>query len=241
MERIVAENWGVLMSAPVAFVAALGLGAAVGWIVVGLIYNQRLTHYQELIANYRDVLDEKLPSRALRPFPIKRSKQMSFGLVLIFVGLSAAVAGAVLISLDRSPSPTKTSEATNVAPKNLTVPTSPINIAASSAPRHVLNRTAGELFALYEGRTMLQADQLIEPYKGKWIEAQGGILQVIPNGTMGTTVVLKDGEKFINCQLDQRWNAQLLKLANGDQLKITGKIGPSQNGQQLYLLECEII
>src|SRR5258708_7587969 len=105
MERIVAENWGVLVSAPVAFVAALCLGAGAGWIVVGLIYNQRLTHYQELIVNYRDVLDEKLPVRALRPFPIKRSKQMSFGLILIFVGIGAALIGAVLVLSDRSRSP----------------------------------------------------------------------------------------------------------------------------------------
>jgi hypothetical protein len=101
MERIVAENWGVLMSAPVAFVAALGLGMVAGWILVGLIYNQRLTHYQELIANYRDVLDEKLPIRALRPFPVRRTKKMSFGLILIFVGLGAALLGVLIISFEK--------------------------------------------------------------------------------------------------------------------------------------------
>jgi hypothetical protein len=105
MERIVIDNWGVLMSAPVAFIAALFLGAGAGWLVVGLIYNQRLTHYQELIANYRDVLDEKIPARALRPFPTKRSKQMSVGLVLIFAGIGAAFAGAIIVISDRSPPP----------------------------------------------------------------------------------------------------------------------------------------
>src|ERR1035438_844729 len=40
MERILADNWGVLVSGPVAFLAALCFGAIVGWIVVGLIYNQ---------------------------------------------------------------------------------------------------------------------------------------------------------------------------------------------------------
>jgi hypothetical protein len=105
MERIVIENWGVLMSAPVAFIAALLLGAGAGWLVVGLIYNQRLTHYQELIANYRDVLDEKIPTRALRPFPIKRSKRMTIGLVLIFAGIGAVFVGAIIVTSDRSPSP----------------------------------------------------------------------------------------------------------------------------------------
>jgi hypothetical protein len=105
MERTIADNWSVLVSAPVAFVAALCLGAVAGWAMIGLIYNQRLTHYQELIANYRDVLDEKLPTRALRPFPIKRSKQMSVGLILIFLGIGASLIGAILVFSDRSPSP----------------------------------------------------------------------------------------------------------------------------------------
>jgi hypothetical protein len=102
MERIIAENWGVLVSAPLAFLAALCFGAVIGWIVVGLIYNQRLTHYQELIANYRDVLEEKLPVRALRPFPAKHSKQMSIGLIVIFVGVGAVILGALIVMFDKS-------------------------------------------------------------------------------------------------------------------------------------------
>ena len=64
MERILVDNWGVLVNAPVAFLAALCMGVIIGWIVVGLIYNQRLTHYQELLANYREVLEDKLPASA---------------------------------------------------------------------------------------------------------------------------------------------------------------------------------
>jgi hypothetical protein len=111
MEKIVADNLDVLVRAPAAFIAALGLGVIAGWVAVGLIYNQRLTHYQELIDNYRDVLDEKLPVRALRPFPPKRSKQMSFGLILIFGGVGLALLGALIVALDRSGQPGKLSAA----------------------------------------------------------------------------------------------------------------------------------
>jgi hypothetical protein len=76
---------------------------------------------------------------------------------------------------------------------------------------------------------MLQADQLIELFKGKWIEAHGIIQQLIPDGTPGgATVVLKDGEKLINCRMGARWNSRLLAFSNGEELKIIGKMGPKR-------------
>jgi hypothetical protein len=102
--QALADKWDIIMMAPQAFLAAIGIGAIGGWLLVRIIYNNRLTHYQELIANYRDFLEDKIPARALRPFPIKRSKQMSLGLVFIFVGISAVIIGAVVVATDRSPS-----------------------------------------------------------------------------------------------------------------------------------------
>jgi hypothetical protein len=172
MERIVADNWSVLLGAPVAFVAALCLGAIACWIVVGLIYNQRLTHYQELIVNYQNVLEEKLSARALRPFPVKRSKQMSIGLILIFVGIAAALIGAVVIASDRSLPPlaqktpqTAAGTPTAIAPA-ITAPVLPTPPVLPST-REFTDRTPRELLALYDGRTPLQANPLIELFKGK--------------------------------------------------------------------------
>jgi hypothetical protein len=189
MERIVADNWSILVSAPVAFVAALCLGAIAGWIVVGLIYNQRLTHYQELIVNYQNVLEEKLPARALRPFPIKRSKQMSLGLLFILGGVTSVLLGAIIVSLDRSPPPsasadsTKNSVATNAPPPVPPVP--PVNLAnAEPEARDFIYQTPQYLMALYNGRTPLQADPLISPFKGKWIKAQGKIVTLFRMGCL---------------------------------------------------------
>jgi hypothetical protein len=246
MERIVAENWSVLTSAPVAFVAALCLGAVAGWIVVGLIYNQRLTHYQELIANYRDVLEDKLPARALGPFPTKRSKQMSFGLILIFVGIGAALIGAVVVASDRSPSPSApapkiaTGTAVAVAPA-IAAPVLPTAPAPPSA-REFTDRTPRELLTLYDGRTPLQANPLIEPFKGKWIKASGKILNLIPDGMPDTSIaVLRDGDRTIECRLGPQWSSHVFKLNKDDVLTVIGKIASHQNGSQLYLLECEIV
>jgi hypothetical protein len=43
------------------------------------------------------------------------------------------------------------------------------------------NRTSDELLSVYGGHTALQADKLIEPYKGMWIKAQGSIELVLPS------------------------------------------------------------
>lgn len=246
MERIVADNWSVLLSAPVAFVAALCLGAIACWIVVGLIYNQRLTHYQELIVNYQNVLEEKLPARALRPFPVKRSKQMSIGLVLVFVGITAALIGAVVIASDRSLPPL--AQQTPQPPAGMPTANAPSITAPVLPPPPVLpstreftDRTPRELLALYDGRTPLQANPLIEPFKGKWIKASGKILNLIPDGIPDASIaVLQDGNRTIECRLGPQWSKHVLKLNKDDVLTVIGKIAPHQNGSQLYLLECEI-
>jgi hypothetical protein len=241
MERIVAENWSVLMTAPVAFLAVLCLGGASVWIVVSLIYDQRLTHYQELIANYRDVLEEKLPVRALRPFPSKRSKKMSLGLILIFGGAVAVVIGALFVSLDRSPSPPKVVSFGPIQPTHPAVAAIPGAGSTADGPRQLLDRTPRELLALYEGRTPFQADPIIQPYKGRWIKAQGKIINLLPDGVPGRSIaVLQDGDVTIECRLDERWTNKIVKLNKGEILNVLGQIGPSQNGSQLYLVNCEI-
>ena len=225
---------------PIGFSAVLATGLFLGWLAARLIFNQRLTHHQELIANYRDVLEEKLPARSLRPFPAKRSKTMIFGLTLIFVGAAVVFAGALIVFF-QEPSPIRKVEPTarEAVPPNVTSPAPP---PAASANKVFIDKTARELLALYEGRTMLQADILIEPFKGKWIKVEGTILQLIPSGLPRlTTAVLRDGDKIINCGVGPDGNNRLLKLNTGDKLKAVGRIAPSQNGQQLYLLDCELV
>src|ERR1700722_3078521 len=101
--------------------------------------------------------------------------------------------------------------------------------------REYTNRTVQELLGLYKDKTAFQADKLMEPYKGMWIETEGIIVGVYPDGP-GAVVPLKNGDKMIECRFNAQWSRQLGRYNNGESLKVRGKISTTQNGQQLYLL-----
>ncbi|MEH2542828.1 hypothetical protein [Bradyrhizobium sp. AZCC 1699] len=100
--RIISDNLGVVMTAPLPFFVAFCSGIGVGWIVVGLIYTQRLAHQQDLIQNLRAVLEDKMPASVLGSALRVRTKRMAVGLTLIFVGLGVSLFGAVLVVLGGS-------------------------------------------------------------------------------------------------------------------------------------------
>ncbi len=122
-------------------------------------------------------------------------------------------------------------------------PSASSDTTATGQERKFTNRTPRELLALYEGRgrTALQADKLIDPYKGLWITVEAMVEQVIPD-TAGNTVVLRTqpARDLINARFSKEWDAQLSRINTGDQITIHGKISETQNGQQLYLVECEM-
>jgi hypothetical protein len=105
-----------------------------------------------------------------------------------------------------------------------------------ASDRKFTNRTIRQLRAIYEGRTRLQADAFMADEKGKLIETQG----IVVNVDSGM-VFLQNENDFIECRLGPEWNAKLSTLRQGDTVKIRGTIGPSQNGAQIYLQECEIL
>ena len=94
--------------------------------------------------------------------------------------------------------------------------------------------------ALYEGRTPLQADKLIEPFKGLWIHAEAKIKLLAPDNVGSVAAIYGDGVS-IECRFGPQWNTPLARCDNGDTIKVIGRINESQNGQQLYLRECELL
>jgi hypothetical protein len=104
-------------------------------------------------------------------------------------------------------------------------------------------RTVRELRAFYEGRTRLQADAFMADEKGKLIETEGTVIN-IDNG-MALLEVGKEQHggmpDNIECRFSSKWNPKLGTYAAGAFMKIQGTIGPSQNGAQIYLQDCEII
>ncbi len=104
-------------------------------------------------------------------------------------------------------------------------------------------KTVRELRALYEGRTRLQADAFMADEKGKLIEAEGTVVNIDPG--MAFLQISQDAHNgvpdFVECRFGLQWNQKLGTFPVGANMKIKGAIGPSQNGAQIYLQDCEII
>jgi hypothetical protein len=83
--RIIADKWDILMMSPGAFWAVLGFGFFLGLAVTRAFLNERLTRQQNEDRRSREGIGWKTISKFSAATPRKRSKQMSFGLVLIFL------------------------------------------------------------------------------------------------------------------------------------------------------------
>jgi hypothetical protein len=102
--HIIVRQWAVLMAAPIPFIAAGALGLVVGYGFAWIILRNRLTHHQELVAYYKDVAADKLPSKSSviqSGQRIANSRSMSFGLGLMIIGLVIAVIGGIVVFIER--------------------------------------------------------------------------------------------------------------------------------------------
>lgn len=100
-------------------------------------------------------------------------------------------------------------------------------------------RSPSYLMAFYNGRTMLQATAMIQPYIGLWISVSGPIITIYDGGGEVGAALRADGVT-ISCRFKKEWAARLARFNERETLEVGGFIGPSQNGQQLYLEDCEI-
>jgi hypothetical protein len=107
--------------------------------------------------------------------------------------------------------------------------------------REFTRRTVRELLALYEGKTAFQADKLMDPYKGLWIETEGTIGGIYADNAGAAVATLRNENDLIECRFPADQSRALGRYNNGEPLKVRGKIGTIQNGQQLYLIYCEVI
>ena len=110
----------------------------------------------------------------------------------------------------------------------------------SPEKKEYTTRTVRELLSLYDGKTAFQADKLMDPYKGMWIETDGKIVGLYPDGE-GAVAAIRNGGDSIECRFSSASSRALGRYNNGEELKVRGKISTTQNGQQLYLLYCEVI
>jgi hypothetical protein len=100
--------------------------------------------------------------------------------------------------------------------------------------------TPRDIRSLYEGRTPLQAEELVAPYKGRQMKTQSQVLTILSDGQGGSVAVLDNNSDTIECRFRPQWVSNLSRFNKGDMLKVSGTIADHQNGQQVYLINCEI-
>jgi hypothetical protein len=100
---------------------------------------------------------------------------------------------------------------------------------------HIHDEDPRQLLSLYQGRTALQGDKLIQPYKGTWIEFQGVLDHVTPEADSSLALFRADGAS-LDCRFGHDWDAAMQRLDKGDVAKVRGKISDYQGSSQLSLI-----
>jgi hypothetical protein len=105
--------------------------------------------------------------------------------------------------------------------------------------REYIDKSPKDLLSFYKSLTPLQANQLMQPFFGTWVQAPGVVLNVLEGGIDIVAVVKSDGVA-VECRFDKSWDQKLMRLSTGDRIVYQGRIRPDQNGSQLYLDNCEL-
>lgn len=227
--------------------ALVAAGALIGWGAAWFLLRQEISTYKTRLEHAQDVIAGRIPAATYRPITFRKGFQMTAGLALLVFGLLSAIIGTFLIFWnlgDKREAAYGSGAAdavygSGVAAPNLIPPPPP---PTPLGPRQFTDRTARELLALYDGRTPFQADPLIAKYKGLWIRVRGQVLNVLPDGRPNwSIVVLKDGDRIIECRVSPQGFDRASKLNKDDVANIEGKISETQNGSQLYLLDCSFV
>jgi hypothetical protein len=130
-------------------------------------------------------------------------------------------------------------EVVDIPEATLGVP--PPSAAPPQGKRSYTDKTVRDLLQFYDGKTMLQADSLISPFKGEWIKVTAKVVQLIPDQSGITAVLESRPTDIVNARFDKRWETPLRRLSAGDTIKLRGRIANTQNGQQFYMEKCELL
>lgn len=104
-------------------------------------------------------------------------------------------------------------------------------------PKIYTNKTIADLQAFYKDRTALQAAAFMADEIGKWINTEGKIQFIRPDGL----VFLNVEGGIVSCEFSASWNQKLSAFRSGELMKVTGKIGTGQIGASpIYLRPCEL-
>jgi hypothetical protein len=171
--RIIADKWGIVMMHLDVCAAIFGLGLILGWALVRVLLNERLSRQQLRITDLQAVVDGKLPPHFLPP--AKRNKLMSFplvlgGLGLAFIGLAIATIGIFWQSGSQKPQQPTTPRTSDAAP------TKPTNLLPDDGgpikwnPGYLLGASGGDgkgmVISSVQATGQNTSDEFIEPISG---------------------------------------------------------------------------
>jgi hypothetical protein len=112
------------------------------------------------------------------------------------------------------------------------------NQNSASADRVYTSKTMTELRGFYKDRTALQAEAFMADEIGKWINTEGAIRFIRPDGLV---FLVDNGGEITSCEFDAGWKPKLGAFRPGEIMKVVGKIGTGQTGASpIYLRPCEI-
>lgn len=105
-----------------------------------------------------------------------------------------------------------------------------------------LQATPTDLMKLCQGRTSVEARQLVAPYIGLTIRFNGTVSDVDNHHAAGYTVLVETGTSMSNvfCSFGEHWNESVEGLAIGQELTILGRIRKIEQ-YWINLDDCELV
>ena len=212
---------------------------------------RRLTHQPAVVKPKLGEIRSKLPCVVDSALPALPRKQEFRGthhrfrilvVVIVLCGAAALLVASLLWRQSRNPTELYGARSRTDQSKPPLWASWMDSCRSETLTRRILtDKTPRQLRSFYEGdgRTALQADKLIEPFKCLWMNAEGQIDSVAPSGD-GFVMLLAIGGDRVECRFDHKWEEEMGRLTKGDTVRIVGRIGPFQNGAQIYLWQCEL-
>jgi len=122
---------------------------------------------------------------------------------------------------------------------NLPVPAS---VTSPASSRSFAGREPKELLAFYQNVSPLQADDLMKPFMGQWIDVEGTVeSNPVDAGHDTSQFILVDDGARCACTFAPQWRQDVKRVRIGNYVKAQCKISEGQNGGTLYLLDCDLL
>lgn len=107
--------------------------------------------------------------------------------------------------------------------------------------REITTETPRELLEQAKGLTVAQYVKRIEPYIGVWVPSTGQVVAVLGDNQHGHSVNLQSEQASIECFFSPGSEKRLLRVNEGAEISVLGRIRRTQTKERLYLKDCEIL